>query len=342
MTCSRNTLAYLCLFSSFVLCLIGCSDSGENTSALSNGSKALKTSKVEKKRKKISNKGVSKKLIGSSLNTSSSPLIDPKPEADTEKLTEREVAQRILALGGRVEVLVAGKRMNINAGESLPTSPFIVVSCYLSTEEFKPRDLLMLKNLSRLLDLELGFSDLEDENFEILEELPDLEYLSFGARHFRYIKSFPKITNKGLRLLAKCKSLKIVGIGNSPNITGDGLRHLAANPQIHDVMIVSNPHLKANDFKQLTKPGRLSNFTLLHQPKTPIPALKIEALNGVPSLYFHNCDFDEASIDSLCKLPNIKKATFSHCKITKSQEEKLRTSLKGAKLWMPNLRPKRK
>lgn len=249
-------------------------------------------------------------------------------------LSEREVAERLLLIGGQVEILIAGKRQTVKAGESLPTESFLVVSCILPEKESKSRDVLMLKDLTRLTKLDLPFSVLRDEDLSLLEHLPTVEYLKIG-----FLNPLTELTDEGLRTIAECENLKAFGLGNATNITGDGLSHLAGNPSLRRITIYSNPHLTGNDFRQLTESGGLLQLKLLHQPERPVPASKIDALSGIPDLYFHDCKLDDASIDSLCKLSGLKKAYFSYCTITQEQEERLRTKWKDVDLWIDPRRP---
>lgn len=182
-------------------------------------------------------------------------------------LSEREVAERLLLIGGQVEILIAGKRQTIKAGESLPTESFLVVSCTLPEKESKSRDVLMLKDLTRLTELKLPFAGLQDEDLSVLEHLPSLEYVQVG-----FLTPLSNLTDNGLRTIAECKNLNKFGLGNAPNITGDGLRHLATNKSIRAVTIISNPQLTGNDFRQLTASGGLEQVKLLHQPERPLPA----------------------------------------------------------------------
>jgi Leucine-rich repeat (LRR) protein len=282
------------------------------------------------------------------------PLFErfPKFKADTTKLpqpdttdsdaatpteptlSEREVAERILMLGGQVEILITGRRQVVKAGDGLPAESFLVVSCTLPAKEPKSSDVLMLKDLTRLTELNLAFSGLRDEDLLILQHLPTIEYLKIG-----FLAPLDELTDEGLRTIAESESLKEIGIGNAPNITGDGLSHLAGNQSIRSVTIYSNPHLTGQDFRQLTMLGKLAKVNLLHQPEHPLPPTKIDALNGIPELYFHDCKLDDSSIDSLCNLSGLTKVFFSHCTITERKEERLRSNLKGVNLTITNSRP---
>ena len=203
-------------------------------------------------------------------------------DATQPTLSEREVAERILLIGGQVEILIAGKRKTVKAGESLPAESFLVVSCILPEKESNSRDVLMLQDLTRLTKLDLPFSGLRDEDLSILEHLPTVEYLKIG-----FLNPLTELTDEGLRTIAECENLKKVGLGNAPNITGNGLSHLARNPSLREITIYSNPHLTGNDFRQLTESGGLVKVSLLHQPERPLPASKIDALSDIPELYFH-------------------------------------------------------
>ncbi|MBI1311729.1 SUMF1/EgtB/PvdO family nonheme iron enzyme [bacterium] len=131
---------------------------------------------------------------------------------------ERKAAERVLALGGRVQLIDdKGQTVGLVDGQ-LPDSPFAIASVYLSDlPKVTDADLDVLRGCQRLRSLKLKFASIDGSGLANISHLRTLTELWLDGT---------KLNDAGLANVAPLKQLQVLSLDYADNVTDAGLAHL--------------------------------------------------------------------------------------------------------------------
>lgn len=152
---------------------------------------------------------------------------------------DREIATKLLQLGGIVGLQVGNNQIECHRVEELPPGPFLLIVANLSENQvLEDRDLAILRGCASIRTLHLDGTHVSDLALREVATLPNLEYLDLNQtaitdQGFRFISglqnltalkiSNTRITDAGLIAVGKLTSLKELRIGGNHRITDKGL-----------------------------------------------------------------------------------------------------------------------
>ncbi len=143
----------------------------------------------------------------------------------------------------------------------------------------------MIPKIADFTELETVIFDkgtLTDRSMSVLAALPNLQHIRLRLS---------RITDEGLKELAKCRSLWYINLPHS-NCTSKGIAELAAIPQLRQLRIAS-PQLGNSVAKELAKLKTLRGIHLIDVPITNEGLEQIVSLPILESLYLDNSEVDE-------------------------------------------------
>jgi hypothetical protein len=131
----------------------------------------------------------------------------------------RKVAEKIVRMGGEVEILNGGGRTRLMSVEGIPAQPFFVTEVKMvGKHPFHDEDVESLLGLARLEAVYLSYTDITDRALATLAKIPTIQGLGIGAN---------TISDDGLAPLASLKGLALLDLNTTPRLTDRAFQHLA-------------------------------------------------------------------------------------------------------------------
>ena len=139
--------------------------------------------------------------------------------SDAQAELNRKAAEKIVRMGGEVEILHSGGRMRLMSAEGIPAYPFFVTEVKMvGKHPFHDEDVESLLGLIRLEAVYLSYTDITDRALATLAEIPTIQGLGIGAN---------TISDEGLVPLTTLKRLVLLDLNTTPRLTDQAFQHLA-------------------------------------------------------------------------------------------------------------------
>ena len=158
------------------------------------------------------------------------PIIGPKIEGSKSSGSNQQIAEWVLARGGKVKVsLNGGEPSEIQAKAQLPSENFNVVEVNLKDlRNFGDQDLRRLNDLRNLTVLTVMGTSVTDAGLKELADVTTLTLLNVAGT---------SITGSGFQHLLKLEKLETLLCGGAP-ITDANLVHLKRLPTLKDIGLI--------------------------------------------------------------------------------------------------------
>lgn len=180
----------------------------------------------------------------------------PPPSASDpleERAAERDIAEWVLARGGRLRVRTnEGESANLSQVSEIPAKPFRVSAVLFNKHNaLSHDDLERLAGLADLHMLDLTSTNVTDESLRHLTRLPHLRELALsrtkitdnGLAHLREMHELrvlllyrTSVTDAGLAHLRGCNSLRLVELKHT-QVTDAGVKLLVALPRLEELIV---------------------------------------------------------------------------------------------------------
>ena len=136
----------------------------------------------------------------------------------TQAELNRKAAEKIVRMGGEVEILHSGGRMRLMSAEGIPAYPFFVTEVKMvGKHPFHDEDVESLLGLIRLEAVYLSYTDITDRALATLAEIPTIQGLGIGEN---------TISDEGLVPLTTLKRLVLLDLNTTPRLTDQAFQHL--------------------------------------------------------------------------------------------------------------------
>ncbi len=209
---------------------------------------------------------------------------------------DREVAEWVLSIGGKVDVAMndaPNASVRFEFGQSLPQAPFTIVTVLLMEKpEFRDEDLKRLLNLKNAWGLMLHSSEITDAELKILSQ---------SKFKGLYLYDTP-ITDAGIRELVKMEQLDTLNLAGT-KITDDALKTLSPHPKLAQLWLSGCAAITDDGIAQLTK------------------------LKSLEKLHLENTKLTDKSVDHLATMKSLKILGIEKTKFTAAGVEKLQQAL---------------
>ena len=137
---------------------------------------------------------------------------DPKAELN------RNVIEKVLGVGGEVEILARTGRTRLIDLSDVPESPFYITEVkVVAKHPFTDDDVELLVGLTHLEAVNVAYTDITDRALELLSKIPTIQNIGCGAN---------KITDAGLDNLTGLKRLGFLDVNTCKQITDRAFQHL--------------------------------------------------------------------------------------------------------------------
>lgn len=225
--------------------------------------------------------------------------------------TDREIAERIIALGGRVRWKGAkGEKVRyVDHTDHLPAGPFRVdgVSLYGNDVRFRDEHVPLLFELPELEALYFGPVDMTDAGFARLADLDTVDYLSF-------VRS--PLGNEGLAALVRMKKLAELELYHT-DVTNEGLAALGKMPGLRRLTIGHGRKAKYG-------PHFITDAGLAHLP----------AIENLERLWIHGGVFTDGIAEHVAKCRDLWHLMLATSNVSDEAVDRMHSSLKvGGRLF---------
>ena len=154
----------------------------------------------------------------------------PVPVAAVES-QDRKVAEKIIAMGGELEVTGKDGNQRLYFPADIPATEFVITEIkVLAVREFGDEHLPMFVGLPRLRTIYNAHTATTDEGMKAIGEISTLHGLGGGGN---------KITATGIGHLTKLKFIRLLDVNDSPLITNDVFEHLYKMPSLREINLTA-------------------------------------------------------------------------------------------------------
>jgi len=219
----------------------------------------------------------------------------PQCEVLLREPADREVARRVLGLGGKVTIVTERKevRRGLARVEELPAGPFFVQAIDLA-----------------------GLSVVDDAALAQIDELPQLEALLLAGTGIR---------DEGLARLPACKSLTELSLSET-GVTAEGVALLAALPRLSRLYL-AHTAIGTQGLKRL---GELSGLTHLSLAGVPLEEGDLAPLTRLARLEWLDLSqtgLTDAALVHLVRLRTLREVHVTGTRLSEAGREELAAAL---------------
>ena len=208
---------------------------------------------------------------------------------------EREAARQFLDLGGRVELLCLGRRIEVSDNRSLPTSPFRVVGIHVKDRPAGDSELKRLDGLANLENLTLEHTSITGVGFADVRSLRSLDWLVLHES---------PISDEGLGNLAHLATVTHLSIGRSA-ITNRGLSRLAGLQNLC-VLGLAGTEVDDDAIEHIARLPRLQEVYMEHSRVKGLTLDRLTALPGLQKLDLKGCPLSDDALSQLAMLVELQ------------------------------------
>ncbi|MFI4849482.1 MAG: protein kinase [Gimesia chilikensis] len=241
--------------------------------------------------------------------------------------TEREIAEWIISIGGRVAV----NRISCKKLAEIPDGAVVIDAINLREKNLKDLDLAPLAYLKKLEVLYLDSNPISDTALQYFSELPLLNTLSLpktritgdGVNHLENLTKLltldlesAKVTNGGLKNIGNLNSLLSLNIADGDNIDDAGLAHLAGLTKLKKLFAQRNPDITDEGMKHLQGMQELELLSLGGTGITDVGLKQIAGHEKLNRLEIYNTQITDTGLEQLAKLKNLSLLALQATPIT--------------------------
>jgi hypothetical protein len=255
-----------------------------------------------------------------------SPTDDPlskDPEESGQQGLEsespiRDVAERILALGGTVD-LVAGQEMltGLAASERLPSGQFDILRITLADRAVQDSDLAEIGKLTTLQYLNLANSNVSSAGIRFLAGSPELRTLYLSTT---------RVDNSGMAVIAQLPVLEELDIRNTP-VDDVGVAQLSHCRSLRTLRLGEGQPLTSGALASLAEMTWLTSLGLRGAPVDDNGVQQISTLAGLTWLDLGSTNITDGAGPHLMQFAQLSHLLLDGTGVTSDQIEALRRSL---------------
>jgi Leucine-rich repeat (LRR) protein len=251
-------------------------------------------------------------------------------------LDERQTAQWVLSIGGKVTIVAGGPEQAVGKAADLPAGAFRVIEA--ASEQFTDYDLPYLQPLTSLKVLRLDKSKVTDAGLVHLQPLTNLQALLLsqttgvtgeGLVHLKPLKNlqvldlnYARVTAAGLATLQGLTSLEELHLSNTGRVSADALASLKPLTKLR-ALNLNWCRVRDADLEHLRP---LTNLTRLYlqfnfvtdaglEHLKPLTKLTMLRLGGGPNGEISDT-FRDAGLVHLKSLTNLKDLALEHTQVS--------------------------
>lgn len=241
--------------------------------------------------------------------------------------TEREIAEWIIRIGGRVAV----NRISCKKLSEIPDGTVVIDAINLREKNLKDPELAPLAHLKKLEVLYLDSNPISDTALQYFGGLPLLNTLSLPKTRItgdglKYLAGLSKlvtldmagaaITNSGLKDIGQLQSLLSLNISVNPEIGDAGLAHLATLTGLKKIFAHRNPNITDAGLKHLQGMQELELLSLGSTGITDVGLKQIAGHEKLNRLEIYNTQITDTGLEQLAKLKNLSLLALQATPIT--------------------------
>jgi WD40 repeat protein len=222
------------------------------------------------------------------------PIIGPKIEGSKSSGSNQQIAEWVLARGGKVKIsLNGGEPSEIQTKAQLPSGNFNVVEV----------DLKDLRNFG-------------DQDLQRLNQLKNLSVLTVMGTN---------VTDAGLRELADVTSLTLLNVAGT-SVNGSGFQHLS-NMNKLDTLLCGGAPINDANLVHLKKLPTLRLLGLIDTPITDAGMQTLASMQSLSELRLVGTKVTDKGVSHLKALKNLEKLSLERTGVTKKGVNAIRAAL---------------
>ncbi|HWB11429.1 MAG TPA: protein kinase [Pirellulales bacterium] len=232
---------------------------------------------------------------------SSEPLTKPLPPptdvpAEVSKTLDRQVAEQVLAIGGRVDWFIGLQTGTASTIGELPKELYKVTGIVLEGASDPPETLIA--EIGRLHHLRIILANntrLSNNDLKHIGNLASLTYLQIG---------FSKVTSEALAALTSLKRLRTLYVGGL-GVSDRGAKSIAQLDKLEDLGMPGN-RLTDAGLAELAKLRNLRTLDLEGASITDRGLQSLSALTELEELSLRDTRIDGSGLDAIASLPRLR------------------------------------
>ncbi|MDP6445120.1 MAG: cytochrome c [Pirellulaceae bacterium] len=215
---------------------------------------------------------------------------------------EREAAEWVLALGGSVRILEAGKQRTITESSSIPRSVFSIAKIDFGFESLRRSipDMDQLRGLPELTAINFGSTVVTGR------ELAELERLS-GLTSVEIYRG-EALSNEDLAHLGALRRLKKLCVHSGRRLTDGGLAHFAELNDLEQLSLVDCRKITDAGLRHLEDLSRLNYLGLF---QTNVTGTGVERLSELRILTLGKTPVSREGLECVARLENLEVLSLS-------------------------------
>ena len=257
--------------------------------------------------------------------------------------TEREIAEWIIRIGGRVAV----NRISCKQLAEIPDGTVVIDTINLREKNLKDLDLAPLAHLKKLEVIYLDSNPISDTALQYFGELSLLNTLSLPKTKMtgdglKYLAGLSKlltldmagaaITNSGLKDIGQLQSLLSLNISVNPEIGDAGLAHLATLTGLKKIFAHRNPNITDAGLKHLQGMQELELLSLGSTGITDVGLKQIAGFEKLNRLEIYNTRITDTGLKHLHGLQKLEKLKLNQTQVTPAGIVALKQALPNCKI----------
>ncbi len=236
---------------------------------------------------------------------SGKPVSD-KPAAAAATSPDREVAEWVLSLGGRVGISGNGGDLEIKAGATLPAGDFKLHFIEIQKKPLNDGDLTRLAGLSSLRQLALTECSVGDGGLAHLKNLTSLSKLTLSRNAF---------SDAGVAHLGELRNLKTLILFGNRGITDAGLPHVARLAQL-DHLDLNGTRITNDGLAQIRGLSSLTTLNLMSTAVSDTGLNHVAALKKLKMLFLSGSKTYDAGLAHIAGLTDLESLELDGTQIT--------------------------
>lgn len=253
---------------------------------------------------------------------------------------DRVVAERVLELGGDIEVSTGDAFLSVSTREQLPSTSFFTYRVrFQSHVELTDDDLESLAKLSRLVDVNFRDVELNDQLVASLARIRQLQILTLACQsittdditplnqlpNLRHLTLEGAAIDDGVAAMTSRLTNVIAITAMHSRLSDASLSHFANMPQLQLLSIVYSPLVKP-DLSVLSELSHLSELHLAHTQVVDAGLLSASSLPHVRWLNLDGTAITDQAFEYVANMEALQRLTLRETSTTNNGLEKLRSA----------------
>jgi serine/threonine protein kinase/Leucine-rich repeat (LRR) protein len=267
--------------------------------------------------------------------------------ADKTTDPDRNAAQWVLGLGGRVTISSQGQETAVIERSALPTASFSVVTAeFPGVKQITDKMLVNLKDLQSLRFVNLNYTSVTDAGLKHLASVTSLTSVSawgtsvtgtgFGAfppeSRLDFISLYcAPVNDRGLESIARLQNVRrlcLIGV----HVTDDGLMALKRMPKLIDVSLNSTNVTN----RAIANLNEITTLESLALNDVPISEVNLDRLKRLRVLLLEGTAINDDCMEHLGAIVTLEELVLGHTKVTDAGLTELEGLTNLTALALPN------